>query len=335
MDCGACKQLVHEGDALNQKSWVTPELLLLLQSSMTICGYYLESSMTIQSCIFNGGVLMIQVHNSVISLDFSSSHNLHNSFLNRKPMSYQVVLEASRLIANEQKSSGGKPNRSFLMVVCGEKFLLVDFLFGVPAVWDQSKVQLNVNKAFVLHSRFAFDLFLYFYSHAFFINSRWRKRQNEECVKNDEEASSAFVKRHIGQLQQQNVTNPLFSGPVKTKHVESSNAPNQEMIVGLDVLRIINEPNVAALSYGGNDKEGVIVFFDLGGGTFDVLVLKISGGVFEYKSAEGMDLTKHKLALQRLREAVEKAKIKLSSINQTDINLPFITADASGQNILI
>ncbi|GKD93606.1 heat shock 70 kDa protein, mitochondrial [Tanacetum coccineum] len=127
-------------------------------------------------------------------------------------------------------------------------------------------------------------------------------------------------------------------------------------IAGLDVLRIINEPTAAAFSYGANDKEGVIAVFDLGGGTFDVSILEISGGVFEvkatngdmflggedfdkalldhlldeYKSAEGIDLTKDKLALQRLREAAEKAKIELSSTNQTDINLPFITADASG-----
>ncbi|GKD58930.1 heat shock 70 kDa protein, mitochondrial [Tanacetum coccineum] len=131
-------------------------------------------------------------------------------------------------------------------------------------------------------------------------------------------------------------------------------------IAGLDVLRIINEPTVAALSYGANDKEGVIVVFDLGGGTFDVSILEISGGVFEvkatngdtflgaedfdnalldhlldeYKSAEGIDLTKDKLALQRLREAAEKAKIELSSTNQTDINLPFITADASDAGLL-
>nr|XP_043617231.1 heat shock 70 kDa protein, mitochondrial-like [Erigeron canadensis] len=127
-------------------------------------------------------------------------------------------------------------------------------------------------------------------------------------------------------------------------------------IAGLDVLRIINEPTAAALSYGANDKEGVIAVFDLGGGTFDVSILEISGGVFEvkatngdtflggedfdnalldylvseFKSAEGLDLSKDKLALQRLREAAEKAKIELSSTSQTEINLPFITADASG-----
>ncbi|XP_038697325.1 heat shock 70 kDa protein, mitochondrial-like [Tripterygium wilfordii] len=127
-------------------------------------------------------------------------------------------------------------------------------------------------------------------------------------------------------------------------------------IAGLDVQRIINEPTAAALSYGLNNKEGIIAVFDLGGGTFDVSILEISSGVFEvkatngdtflggedfdnalleflvseFKTAEKIDLTKDRLALQRLREAAEKAKIELSSTSQTDINLPFITADASG-----
>ncbi|RWR82888.1 heat shock protein, mitochondrial [Cinnamomum micranthum f. kanehirae] len=127
-------------------------------------------------------------------------------------------------------------------------------------------------------------------------------------------------------------------------------------IAGLDVQRIINEPTAAALSYGMNNKEGLIAVFDLGGGTFDVSILEISNGVFEvkatngdtflggedfdnalldflvseFKRTEAIDLSKDKLALQRLREAAEKAKIELSSTSQTEINLPFITADASG-----
>lgn len=127
-------------------------------------------------------------------------------------------------------------------------------------------------------------------------------------------------------------------------------------IAGLEVLRIINEPTAAALCYGADKKEGLVAVYDLGGGTFDISILEISGGVFEvkatngdtflggedfdntllqhmveeFKKQEGIDLTKDKLAVQRLREASEKAKCELSSASQTDINLPFITADASG-----
>lgn len=127
-------------------------------------------------------------------------------------------------------------------------------------------------------------------------------------------------------------------------------------IAGLEVMRIINEPTAAALSYGMNNKEGLIAVFDLGGGTFDVSILEISNGVFEVKATNGdtflggedfdgalldylvsefkksdnIDLSKDKLALQRLREAAEKAKVELSSTMQTEINLPFITADATG-----
>jgi molecular chaperone DnaK len=128
-------------------------------------------------------------------------------------------------------------------------------------------------------------------------------------------------------------------------------------IAGLEVLRIINEPTAAALSYGLDKKEGkTIAVYDLGGGTFDISILEIGDGVFEVKSTngdtflggedfdmrlvnyladefkkeQGIDLRNDKLALQRLKEAAEKAKIELSSAQQTEINLPFITADASG-----
>ncbi|MEW6256439.1 MAG: molecular chaperone DnaK [Pseudomonadota bacterium] len=128
-------------------------------------------------------------------------------------------------------------------------------------------------------------------------------------------------------------------------------------IAGLEVLRIINEPTAAALAYGLDKKSaGTIAVYDLGGGTFDVSVLEIGDGVFEVKSTngdtflggedfdmrlvnyladefkkeQGIDLRNDKLALQRLKEAAEKAKIELSSATQTEINLPFITADASG-----
>jgi molecular chaperone DnaK len=128
-------------------------------------------------------------------------------------------------------------------------------------------------------------------------------------------------------------------------------------IAGLDVLRIINEPTAAALAYGLDKKTGgIIAVYDLGGGTFDVSVLEIGDGVFEVKSTngdtflggedfdarvieyladefkkeQGIDLREDKLALQRLKEAAEKAKIELSSATQTEVNLPFITADQAG-----
>ena len=128
-------------------------------------------------------------------------------------------------------------------------------------------------------------------------------------------------------------------------------------IAGLEVLRIINEPTAAALAYGlDKGKTGTIAVYDLGGGTFDISILEIGDGVFEVKSTngdtflggedfdmrlvnyladefqkeQGIDLRRDKLALQRLKESAEKAKIELSSTTQTEINLPFITADASG-----
>jgi len=128
-------------------------------------------------------------------------------------------------------------------------------------------------------------------------------------------------------------------------------------IAGLEVLRIINEPTAAALAYGLDKKEsGTIAVYDLGGGTFDVSILEVGDGVFEVKSTNGdtflggedfdqriidhladqfkkdsgIDLRSDKLALQRMKEAAEKAKIELSSSAQTEVNLPFITADASG-----
>ena len=133
-------------------------------------------------------------------------------------------------------------------------------------------------------------------------------------------------------------------------------------IAGLEVLRIINEPTAAALAYGLQKKNsGTIAVYDLGGGTFDVSVLEISDGVIEVKSTngdtflggedfdariigfladefkreQGIDLRQDKLALQRLKEAAEKAKIELSSSKETEINLPFITADASGPKHLV
>ncbi|MCI4453701.1 MAG: molecular chaperone DnaK [Thermodesulfobacterium sp.] len=133
-------------------------------------------------------------------------------------------------------------------------------------------------------------------------------------------------------------------------------------IAGLNVIRIINEPTAACLAYGlEKKKEGIIAVFDLGGGTFDISILEIGDGVFEvkatsgdtflggedfdmrivdyiaeeFKKEHGIDLRQDKMALQRLKEAAEKAKIELSSTLETEINLPFITADATGPKHLV
>jgi molecular chaperone DnaK len=153
------------------------------------------------------------------------------------------------------------------------------------------------------------------------------------------------------------VTEAVITVPAYFNDAQRQATKDAGKIAGLDVLRIINEPTAASLSYGLDKKEsGTIVVYDLGGGTFDVSVLEIGDGVFEVKSTNGdtflggedfdtkvveylvdefkkengVDLKTDNLALQRLKEAAEKAKIELSSTAQTDINLPFITADASG-----
>jgi len=152
------------------------------------------------------------------------------------------------------------------------------------------------------------------------------------------------------------VSNAVITVPAYFNDAQRQATKDAGKIAGLDVKRIINEPTAAALSYGMNNKEGLVAVFDLGGGTFDVSILEISNGVFEvkatngdtflggedfdntlldylvseFKKSESIDLSKDRLALQRLREAAEKAKVELSSSSQTDINLPFITADASG-----
>ncbi len=153
------------------------------------------------------------------------------------------------------------------------------------------------------------------------------------------------------------VTQAVITVPAYFNDAQRQATKDAGKIAGLEVLRIINEPTAAALAYGLDKKgSGTIAVYDLGGGTFDVSVLEIGDGVFEVKSTngdtflggedfdnrlveyfadefkkeQGIDLKKDKLALQRLREAAEKAKIELSSASQTDINLPYITADASG-----
>ena len=158
------------------------------------------------------------------------------------------------------------------------------------------------------------------------------------------------------------VTQAVITVPAYFNDAQRQATKDAGRIAGLDVLRIINEPTAAALAYGLDKKSaGTIVVYDLGGGTFDVSVLEIGDGVFEVKSTNGdtflggedfdvrvidylaeefrkengIDLRKDKLALQRLKEAAEKAKIELSSAKETEINLPFITADASGPKHLV
>jgi molecular chaperone DnaK len=161
------------------------------------------------------------------------------------------------------------------------------------------------------------------------------------------------AERYLGEA----VTQAVITVPAYFNDSQRQATKDAGKIAGLEVLRIINEPTAAALAYGLDKREaGTIAVYDLGGGTFDVSVLEIGDGVFEVKSTNGdtflggedfdmrivdyladefkkeqaIDLRKDKLALQRLREAAEKAKIELSSSMQTEINLPFITADASG-----
>ncbi len=161
------------------------------------------------------------------------------------------------------------------------------------------------------------------------------------------------AERYLGET----VTQAVITVPAYFNDSQRQATKDAGKIAGLEVLRIINEPTAAALAYGLDKKEaGTIAVYDLGGGTFDISVLEIGDGVFEVKSTngdtflggedfdmrivdyladefkkeQGIDLRKDKLALQRLKEAAEKAKIELSSSTQTEINLPFITADASG-----
>jgi len=153
------------------------------------------------------------------------------------------------------------------------------------------------------------------------------------------------------------VTDAVITVPAYFNDAQRQATKDAGTIAGLNVLRIINEPTAAALAYGlDKKKEEIIAVYDLGGGTFDISVLDIGGGTFQVKSTagdthlggddfdqriidwlceefkrdQGIDLRQDRMALQRLKEAAEKAKIELSTVQQTDVNLPFITADASG-----
>ncbi|RVT93645.1 molecular chaperone DnaK [Sphingomonas crocodyli] len=158
------------------------------------------------------------------------------------------------------------------------------------------------------------------------------------------------------------VTQAVITVPAYFNDAQRQATKDAGQIAGLEVLRIINEPTAAALAYGLEKNDGkTIAVYDLGGGTFDISILEIGDGVFEVKStngdtflggedfdskiveylaadfqkSEGIDLTKDRLALQRLKEAAEKAKIELSSAQTTEVNLPFITADATGPKHLV
>ena len=172
---------------------------------------------------------------------------------------------------------------------------------------------------------------------------------------------SAFILQKMKETAEaylgEKVTQAVITVPAYFNDAQRQATKDAGKIAGLEVLRIINEPTAAALAYGMDKKEaGTIAVYDLGGGTFDISVLEIGDGVFEVKSTNGdtflggedfdqqlvnyladefkkengIDLRTDRLALQRLKEAAEKAKIELSSAMQTEVNLPFITADASG-----
>src|SRR3979411_1507903 len=172
---------------------------------------------------------------------------------------------------------------------------------------------------------------------------------------------SAFILQKMKETAEaylgQKVEQAVITVPAYFNDAQRQATKDAGRIAGLDVLRIINEPTAAALAYGMDKrKSGTIAVYDLGGGTFDVSILEIGDGVFEVKATngdtflggedfdkrimdyladefrkeQGIDLRKDRLALQRLKDAAEKAKIELSSATQTDVNLPFITADQNG-----
>jgi len=170
------------------------------------------------------------------------------------------------------------------------------------------------------------------------------------------------IKQDLEEYLGQEVKDVVITVPAYFDDSQRQATKDAGRIAGLNVLRIINEPTAACLAYGlEKKKEGLVAVFDLGGGTFDISILEIGEGVFEvkatsgdtflggedfdmrivdyiaeeFKKEHGIDLRQDKMALQRLKEAAEKAKIELSSTLETEINLPFITADASGPKHLV
>ena len=177
---------------------------------------------------------------------------------------------------------------------------------------------------------------------------------------------SAFILQKMKETAEsflgETVTQAVITVPAYFNDAQRQATKDAGKIAGLEVLRIINEPTAAALAYGLDKSDNkTIAVYDLGGGTFDISVLEVGDGVFEVKStngdtflggedfdvvvldyladefkkAEGIDLRSDKLALQRLKEAAEKAKIELSSAQTTEVNLPFITADQNGPKHLV
>ena len=186
----------------------------------------------------------------------------------------------------------------------------------------------------------------------------WVKANGQEYAPSE---VSSFILRKLKEDAEaylgEKVEKAVITVPAYFNDAQRQATKDAGKIAGLEVLRIINEPTAAALAYGLDKKEsGTIAVYDLGGGTFDVSILEVGDGVFEVKSTNGdtflggedfdqriidyiaeefkkdngIDLRSDKLALQRMKEAAEKAKIELSSSAQTDVNLPFVTADASG-----
>ena len=192
----------------------------------------------------------------------------------------------------------------------------------------------------------------------------WVKSDNQEYSPSQ---ISAFTLQKMKETAEaylgETVTQAVITVPAYFNDAQRQATKDAGKIAGLEVLRIINEPTAAALAYGLDKKTEAktVAVYDLGGGTFDVSILELGDGVFEVKStsgdtflggedfdaklveflsadfkkAEGIDLTKDKLALQRLKEGAEKAKIELSSSASTEVNLPFITADATGPKHLV
>jgi molecular chaperone DnaK len=215
-----------------------------------------------------------------------------------------------------------------------------------------------------------------------FIGRRWNDTEDERthvsygCIRGKDDTVDVQIRGHaytpqeisamiLQKLKQdaenylgESITQAVITVPAYFTDAQRQATKDAGTIAGLEVLRIINEPTAAALSYGldKQDQDQVVLVFDLGGGTFDVSVLQLGEGVFEVKATsgnnhlggddfdnvlvrwlmdnfreqEGIDLSTDKMALQRLREAAEKAKIELSSTLTTSINLPFITADETG-----